>query len=188
MKTKLILLFCSATLFSFAQEKKLFPKLSVAENKTLVELFPTTEQAQQFANQMSATSGVAKIENVAIENGNLKLEKVANSLTFEKVAVSNQATIDFLATNTIDISETTMMPNDAGNVSLLLKGFEEETENKVVVNEESISKVYPNPAISIVNISLSDAYKNVSSIFIYDTKGNLIFQQEMLKVLYFLLP
>jgi hypothetical protein len=182
MRTIKILIFCCATLFSYAQEKKLFPKLSVAENKTLVELFPTTEQAQKFASEMNSTKGVAKIENVAIENGNLKLEKVANTLAFEKVVVSKETQIDFMATNAIDLTETTMMPNIEGNVSLLLKGFEnEETTNKVISNEESVSKVYPNPTNASINISLNSSYKNEATVFVYDVKGNLIFQQEISK-------
>lgn len=180
MRTIKILLFCCATVFSYAQEKKIFPKLSVAENKTLVELFPTTEQAQKFANQMSDTNGVAKIENVAIENGNLKLEKVANTLAFEKVAVSNEAQIDFVATNTIDVSETSMMPNNTGDVSLQIKGFEDNTLiEKLPTNESSATKVYPNPATVAVNILLSNSYKNNAIVFIYDAKGKLIYQQEI---------
>ena len=180
MRTIKILIFCCATLFSYAQEKKLFPKLSVAENKTLVELFPTTEQAQKFASEMNSTNGVAKIENVAIENGNLKLEKVANTLAFEKVVVSKETQIDFMATNTIDLTETTMMPNNEGNVSLLLKGFEnQEITNKVVSKELAVTKIYPNPIQNFATIKLADSYKKNAAITVFDIKGNLIFNKEM---------
>jgi hypothetical protein len=181
MKTIKILLFCSITLLTFAQEKKQFPKLSIAENNTLVELFPTTTQAHKFANEMSASNGVAKIENISIEKGNLKLEKVANTLAFENVIISKETEIDFVATNAIDLTETSILPNSNGNVSLLLKGFDEnESENKLVKNEESISKVYPNPIQNYVSIKLSDSYKKNALVTVFDIKGNLIFSKEMI--------
>ena len=180
MKTFNILLFSFFTIVSMAQQQKRFPKLSEAENSTLVELFPITEQAQKFASEMNSTNGVAKIENIAIENGNLELEKVANALAFEKVTVSKATTIDFVATNTIDVSETSMMPDNMGDVSLQIKGFEDNTLiEKLPANESSDTKVYPNPATVAVNILLSSSYKNNAIVFIYDAKGKLIYQQEI---------
>ncbi len=180
MKTFNILLFSFFTIVSMAQQQKRFPKLSEAENSTLVELFPITEQAQKFASEMNSTNGVAKIENIAIENGNLELEKVANALAFEKVTVSKATTIDFVATNTIDLSETSMMPNNTGDVSLQIKGFEDNyLTDKLPANELSDTKVYPNPATVAVNVLLSSSYKNNAIVFIYDAKGKLIYQQEI---------
>lgn len=180
MKTFNILLFSFFTIVSMAQQQKRFPKLSEAENSTLVELFPITEQAQKFASEMNSTNGVAKIENIAIENGNLELEKVANALAFEKVTVSKATTIDFVATNTIDVSETSMMPDNMGDVSLQIKGFEDNTLiEKLPANESSDTKVYPNPATVAVNILLSSSYKNNAIVYIYDAKGKLIYQQEI---------
>ena len=180
MKTFNILLFSFFTIVSMAQQQKRFPKLSEAENSTLVELFPITEQAQKFASEMNSTNGVAKIENIAIENGNLELEKVANALAFEKVTVSKATTIDFVATSTIDISETSMIPDNTGDVSLQIKGFEDNTLiEKLPENESSATKVYPNPATVAVNILLSSSYKNNAIVYIYDAKGKLIYQQEI---------
>lgn len=180
MKTFNILLFSFFTIVSMAQQQKRFPKLSEAENNTLEELFSTTEQAKKFASEMNSTNGVAKIENIAIENGNLELEKVANALAFEKVTVSKATTIDFVATNTIDISETSMMPDNMGDVSLQIKGFKDDTlSDKLQTSDLSVTKVYPNPSTVEINILLSSSYKNDAIVYVYDANGRLIYQQEI---------
>lgn len=180
MKTFNILLCSCFTMVLMAQQQKRFPKLSEAENQTLTNLFNTNEQAQAFATNMKDINGVAKIENVALDNGNFELEKVANVLAFEKVTVSKATTINFEATNSIELSETSMMPNNIGDVSLQIKGFKDDTlSDKLQTSDLSVTKVYPNPATVAVNILLSSSYKNNAIVYIYDAKGKLIYQQEI---------
>jgi len=163
-----------------AQQQKRFPKLSEAENQTLTNLFNTNEQAQAFATNMKDINGVAKIENVALDNGNFELEKVANVLAFEKVTVSKATTINFLATNSIELSETSMMPNNIGDVSLQIKGFKDDTlSDKLQTSDLSVTKVYPNPSTVEINILLSSSYKNDAIVYVYDANGRLIYQQEI---------
>ncbi|TQM39720.1 putative secreted protein (Por secretion system target) [Flavobacterium branchiophilum] len=171
----MVLLAIGTTLLSNGQEIKQFSNLSSVENKTISQLFSSLHQAQEFVSQMNNAEGIAKIEKINFSNGTFKLESVSNKLELKNIIMSEKSIIDFIATNEIDLLESTLIPNKEGDVALITKKELIEKSQRAV--ETSSTFLYPNPTKDDLTIKLSSSYSNGAILYIYDSKGALVMEQ-----------
>ena len=175
-------------------------KLTAVKNDTLVNNLLYEGQigagrldafkAVDMSNQMSLEYGIVNVKNRIIDRWDFVLKNNPFNIVLENNKVIDEATLDFIAKNSIEILSGDYFPSLSGFVDLKVdsaivlceessgrnSSFEKNKKNDEVLSKNIL--LFPNPNNGNFRISLNDTSINEASIEIYDIYGKLIFSDK----------